>query len=398
MFHRITPTTPDALYTAAASCAADPRTDKMDLTVGVYRDVDGQSPVMEVVKAAEGFLLRDQTTKAYRPLLGDPGFLRSMTELALGARHPLIAEGRVVAIQATGGTGALRLAAALAKSAYPETRLHLGTPSWPSHAGVFGGEGVPVIDHPYWHNGAQSVNWNGIINAARSASAGDLFLMHGPCHNPTGIDLDRDQRAKIMEALQLNGAIPILDVAYYGLGDGLAADLQIVRDAVGSGPRSIVAMSCSKAFGLYRERTGILLVICADASEAARVGARLGSLSRLLVSSAPAHGAEAVARILCDPALDEAWRIELEGMRQRILGLRARLADSGVPVFAHIAGQKGIFAMLPLTPENVATLGRDHAIYMPPSGRANLVGLREGDVDRFVQAIAQVCTTEMEAA
>ncbi|WP_298396854.1 aromatic amino acid transaminase [Sphingobium sp.] len=398
MFSQIELSPPDPLYAAAAAFAADTRSDKIDLSVGVYRDEDGASPVMEVVKAAEAKLLREQATKAYRPLMGDPVFLAEMTRLALGDDHPAVAAGRVVAIQATGGTGALRLAAALARSASTTSVCHIGMPSWPSHPGVFGGEGLSIKAHDYWHAGSETPDWEAIQAAAAGAGAGDIFLMHGPCHNPTGIDLTMEQRASLLEELARNEAVPLMDIAYYGLGDGLEADLSIIRQMVAAVPRGIIAMSCSKAFGLYRERTGILFVLCADAGEAERVRGQIGILSRLLVSSAPAHGAEAVAHILHDAALNAAWRTELEEMRQRILTLRTRLSDSGLPAFRDIVGQKGIFAMLPLSPDDVATLARDHAIYMPPSGRANLVGLRDVDVDRFTAAIALVKAAEPVAS
>lgn len=397
MFSQIELSPPDPLYAAAAAFAADAREGKIDLSVGVYRDMDGASPVMEVVKTAESRLLREQTTKSYRPLMGDPLFLSEMTRLALGKDNPALAEGRVVAIQATGGTGALRLAAALARSASAGTVCHIGTPSWPSHPGVFAGEGLSVKAHDYWHAGRDAPEWDAIRMAAAATGKGDLFLLHGPCHNPTGIDLSSAQRAAILEELRRNGAVPLMDIAYYGLGDGLDADISILRQMAASSPRCIIAMSCSKAFGLYRERTGILFVICADAGEAERVRGQMGILSRLMVSSAPAHGAEVVAHILSDAGLEQAWRVELEEMRQRILTLRARLSASGLPAFRDIAHQKGIFAMLPLTPADVAMLARDHAIYMPPSGRANLVGLRDVDVDRFLAAIAQVKAVEPAA-
>jgi aspartate/tyrosine/aromatic aminotransferase len=394
MFSKINVTAPDVLYAVAEACAADTRSDKIDLSVGVYRDTQGQSPVMDAVKAAEEQILREQRTKVYRPLLGDPDFCRFMTELVLGADNPLIAEGRIVAIQSTGGTGALRLAAALAKSASSGARIHLGVPSWPSHAGVFGSAGLEVVEHRYWLPGSDAPSWPEIYDAACASRADDLFLLHGPCHNPTGIDLEPDQRATVLAELDKTGAAPMLDVAYYGLGDGLDADLALVRTAVASARRCIVALSCSKAFGLYRDRTGVLLVACADRGEAQRVAGRLGSLSRMLVSTAPAHGAEVVAQILGDETSKAAWRGELEGMRRRILNLRRRLAASGVEAFSQMERQKGIFAMLPVTPEQVASLAARHAIYMPPSGRANLVGLRDVDIERFAAALRETCAAE----
>jgi aromatic-amino-acid transaminase len=392
MFSEVNATAPDALYAAAAAFAADERANKIDLTVGVYRDGEGRCPVMDVVKSAEAALFREQSSKSYRPLLGDPAFLRGMSDLVLGADNALLAQNRVVAIQTTGGTGALRLAAALVKSASSRPRLHLGVPSWPSHAGVFASEGLEIVEHRYWSPGFGSPCWTDIFDAARTSCPDDLFLLHGPCHNPTGIDLGQDQRAALLVELSQTGATPILDIAYYGLADGVEADLDIARHAMAATRRSIVAVSCSKAFGLYRDRTGILLVVCADETEAGRVAARLGSLSRLLVSTAPAHGAEVVAHILGNHDRRIAWSRELEGMRRRILDLRKRLARTGVGAFSQLEHQKGIFAMLPITPNQVARLASRGAIYLPPSGRANLVGLKDSDVERFVSAIDHVCS------
>lgn len=390
MLHHLPTTPPDPLYQVAARCVADPRPAKMDLGVGVYRDRDGHSPVMKAIKSAEQQLVETQQTKAYRPLTGDPAFLRAMTRLVFGQDNAAVARGRIVAIQATGGTGALRLAAALISATRQRIRLLLGTPSWPSHAGLFAAEGIEVVEYSYWQAGAAGPDWPSIQSAAMRAQEGDLFLLHGACHNPTGVDLSLEQRLELSQILRARGAIQLLDTAYYGLGAGLEADLGIVRELVEHSERSIAAVSCSKTFGLYRERTGILFVACESEREAERVRSNLGRLSRLLVSSPPAHGAEAVALVLGRPDLQAQWRAEVNAMRSRLNGLRKDLASSGPVALEPLRDQHGIFAMLPLTPEQVQQLEVDFAIYMPSSGRANLAGLKDTDVPRFLKALLQV--------
>ncbi|SDD03202.1 aromatic-amino-acid transaminase [Sphingomonas sp. YR710] len=390
MFAGISVLSGDPLYEVAARYVADLRPQRIDLGVGVYRDGSGRAPVMKAVKRAERCLVDRQETKAYRPLLGDPAFLRTMNDLVLGADCPALAEHRIVAIQTVGGTGALRLAAALAGSASTEPRIHLGAPTWPSHAGVFAAESVVAVEHAYWERGANAPLVDQILIAARNSSPNDLFLFHGPCHNPTGVDLSMAERREALAILQRTGAVPMLDIAYYGLGSGIDDDLEIARDMVARSQRAMIALSCSKAFGLYRERVGALFVLCADAGEAVRVRDKLGRLSRLMVSTPPAHGAEAVAMILDNPDLTQAWRDELAGMRDRIIRLRARLAASGLSVLASLGDERGIFAMLPLNPAQVHRLMLDHAIHLPASGRANLVGMRDDDIPHFLAALEAV--------
>lgn len=390
MFATIPAIAPDPLYEVGARFAADPRPQRIDLGVGVYRDEDGRSPVMAAVKRAEATLLETQSSKAYRPLLGDPRFVSLMSELAVGADNPVLREKRLVAIQTAGGTGALRLAAALVSSAKSDAVIHLGTPTWPSHAGIFAVEGVNTVEHPYWEAGQTSPMVEAISRAANLVSEGDVFLFHGPCHNPTGIDLTRAERRDLTETVAARGGVPLLDIAYYGLADGLDIDLDVVRDLLSHSRRAFVALSCSKAFGLYRERTGILLVLCDNAAEAGRVRDRISRLSRLMVSSPPAHGAEVVATILDDPAMTMCWRDELGTMRERISQLRITLAESGLAALAPLREQRGIFAMLPLDPTQVRKLGQDHAIHMPTTGRANLVGLGAADIVHFLHSLEAV--------
>jgi len=390
MFSRITEPPADALHGVMAKFRADPRPDKIDLGVGVYRDETGVSPVMRAVKRAEAELLREEPSKAYQALHGDEHFIAAMTELVFGADHPAVKVGRIAAIQGTGGTGSLRIALDLARAANPEVRVHVGLPTWPNHLSLVQAAGLELGPHRYFDSATQTVDEDAIHGAAASAAAGDLFVFHGPCHNPTGADLSPEARARLLDTLSRRGAVPLIDVAYYGLGDGLEADLQIVRDLAASAERAFIAVACSKSFGLYRERTGVLFVLCADAAERSRIHGEIARISRTLVSMPPAHGAGTVARILLDAGFRKLWSDELVEMRERMLGLRAELAalSDKAPLLRGIERQRGIFRMLPLTPEQTEALGRDHAIHMAPSGRINIAGLKRGDAVRLADALS----------
>lgn len=392
MFDRFPEAAGDSLHAVMARFRADPRPHKIDLGVGVYRDADGAAPVMPAVKAAEAVLLRAEDSKVYQALHGDDRFIAAMTKLVFGEDHPAVRDGRIAAIQATGGTGALRIAFDAAAIAAPGARLHLGEPSWPNHAALAAAAGLRVEPHSYFDVAAQAIDLAAIGAAAAGAGEGDLCIFHGPCHNPTGADLTLEQRRDLLSAIARREAVPVIDAAYYGLGEGLDADLRILRDAAAAVPRAFIAISCSKVFGLYRERTGILFALCADPAERARVQGQLERIGRTLVSMPPAHGAGTVAIILGDEALRKTWRGELDRLRARIGELRAELAAqaNAVPMLRGIDHQRGIFRMLPLTPEQTERLGRDHAIHMPPSGRINLAGLKRGDAGRLTEALAAI--------
>jgi aspartate aminotransferase len=392
MFDRFPEPVADPLHAVMARCRADARPDKMDLGVGVYRDDSGASPIMRAVREAELWLARNGDTKAYQALAGDHSFLDAMTSLVLGEAYPAVREGRVAAIQGTGGTGSLRIAMDLAKIAEPRARLLLGLPSWPNHAALAAAAGLELVTHAYLDVATQAIDFDAIRDAAGSARAGDLFVLHGPCHNPTGADLTREQRLELLAILGERDAVPLIDAAYYGLGEGLEADLQLLREAASAIPRAFIATACSKSFGLYRERTGLLLAICADAGERDRVQGRMEKTSRTLVSMPPAHGGAIVARILTEPDLRASWEEELAAMRRRIMGLRAELAalSDEAPILAGIDRQRGIFRMLPLTPDQTERLGRDHGIHMAESGRINIAGLKRGDAPRLARALAGI--------
>ena len=397
MFDRFPEPVADPLHAVMAAFRTDPRPQKIDLGVGVYRDETGHSPIMKAVKAAEEALLGAEDTKAYQAIHGDDLFLEGMTRLILGSDHPAVREGRVAAIQGTGGTGALRIALEIARTANPEATFHLGLPSWPNHSALAAAAQVRQHSHRYFEVERQALDMDSIFAALETVVAGDLFLLHGPCHNPTGVDFSDSQRQEILKLLRARGAIPIVDAAYYGLGSGLAADLEVLREAVAASERAFLAVACSKTFGLYRERTGILFVICASSAERDRVQGEVERTSRTLVSMPPAHGAGTVARILSDPELKAQWADELAAMRRRIVGLREELAShaEAAPMLRGIETQHGIFRMLPLTAEQTVAMGRDHAVHMPQSGRINIAGLKSGDAERLAAALAAVTASPL---
>jgi aromatic-amino-acid transaminase len=390
MFDRIPDPIPDSLHAVMARFRADERPHKIDLGVGVYRDDSGVSPVMAAVREAELALAREAETKAYQALAGDHQFIDAMTSLVFADEHPAVREGRIAAIQGTGGTGSLRIAMDLARIAAPGSRLHLGLPSWPNHAALAAAAGLVLVTHRYFDATRSALDLEAIEAAAEAVEEGDLFLLHGPCHNPTGADLPIAVRRHILAVLGERGAIPLIDAAYYGLGAGLAEDLQILRDDIAAVPRAFVAVACSKSFGLYRERTGLLFAVCADAEERVRVQGQMERTSRTLVSMPPAHGAAIVARILNDQSLRSSWEQELAQMRHRMLRLRTELAAlaNRAPLLRGVEHERGIFKMLPLSADQTEALGRDHAIHMAPSGRINIAGLKAGDAPRLAEALA----------
>jgi len=384
LFDRLKNQPPDALLALIAQCRKDPRPGKIDLGVGVYRDEQGRTPVLRAVKAAERRLLETQASKSYLGPEGDAGFVREIATLLFGADRP---EKRLVGLQTPGGTGALRLAAELIKAAAPDATVWVGTPTWPNHQPILASAGLKAATYRYFDVASQSVLFDEMMAALGGAKAGDVALLHGCCHNPTGGDLDAGQWARVAELLAERGVLPVLDLAYHGLGGGLEADLTGLRALTARIGRVLVAQSCDKNFGLYRDRTGALFALCASAGEAELVGSNLAALARTNWSMPPDHGA-AVARIVLEtPELAADWRAELEEMRTRLNGVRAALAAAS-PELAPLGRQNGMFSLLPIGPDVVARLREEHAIYMAGSGRINIAGLATADVDRFVKALA----------
>ncbi|QXT36359.1 aromatic amino acid transaminase [Sphingomonas sanguinis] len=376
----------DPLLRIIGQHAADPRRNKIDLGVGVFRDEEGRTPVMTAVKAAEARLLAEQQSKSYLGPEGDIGFVRALASLVLG---DTVAADRVVGLQTPGGTGALRLSAELLARA-GVARIWIGSPSWANHAPLFRQAGVEPAMIPCYDLNRQTFDLDGFLNGLDGAGAGDAVLLHGCCHNPIGIDPDAAGWNAIASLVAERGLLPVVDLAYQGLGDGFDVDAEGARTILAAVPEALLAYSCDKNFGLYRERTGALVAITPDRDSGITVFSNLLSLARANWSMPPDHGAAIVRIILEDEALTAQWRDELEAMRQRLASLRAALAAGGrigAIDLAAVAHGKGMFATLPLSPTQVEWLRDRHAIYMAGSGRINIAGFNMAAVATFHEAL-----------
>ncbi|MBN2906775.1 MAG: aspartate/tyrosine/aromatic aminotransferase [Rhodobacteraceae bacterium] len=389
MLSRLSPQVPDKIIALMQAYAADPRGDKIDLGVGVYRNADGHTPVMAAVKTAEHRIWQDQTTKTYTGLEGDRAFLDAMAGLVLGQAAR---DDRRAAIATPGGTGAVRMALDLVRLANPAAQVFVPDPSWPNHAAIIGFLGLARVDYRYYDTVARGVDVAGMLADLGRAGPGDVVLLHGCCHNPTGADLTPADWAEVTAVIAKTGALPMIDIAYQGLGQGVEADAAGLRGLVETLPEALIAASCSKNFGLYRERVGVLMAVTPDAATRDVTQGNLSNLNRQTYAFPPDHGARVVTQILADPDLRAAWQDELDGMRQRVQALRAGLADtlrsrSGSDRFAHIAAQQGMFSLLGASPAQVEQMRAEHGVYMIGDSRINLAGLSEGNIPRVAEAI-----------
>ena len=375
--------------------AKDSNPNKFDLGVGVFKDAQGLTPVPVAVKGAEQRLLDNQASKSYVGGHGDAVFGRLICELVLGDESPLLTAQRVGATQTPGGTGALRLSAEFIKHCLPGRGIWLSDPTWPIHETLFASAGLAVHHYPYV--GADNrLNVPAMLTALESAPKGDVVLLHACCHNPTGFDLSQQDWLAVLEVVRRRELLPLIDFAYQGFGDGLEEDAWMVRRFAAELPELLITSSCSKNFGLYRERTGALLVCSGDAQKLLDVRSQLALLARNLWSTPPDHGAAGVAQILGDPALKHLWVEEVDAMRQRIAQLRTGLVEALAPHglgerFAHIAQQRGMFSYTGLSAEQVTQLRERHSVYLVSTGRANIAGADAARLDSLAAAIADVC-------
>ena len=389
MLDRLEPQSPDALLALIKLHAADPRGDKIDLGVGVYRTEDGATPVFAAIKAAERRLIDEQDSKSYLGPEGDMGFVNALMPWIFGGDATM--GGRIAGMQTPGGTGAVRLAAALAQKA-GVTRLHMGVPSWPNHAQISADLKLETV--PFDHARADgTADLGAVLGAIRGARADEAVLLHGCCHNPTGIDYTPEEWEAIAEAFEASGAFPIIDTAYQGLGRGLEEDAAGLRAVLARVPEAFIAYSCDKNFGMYRDRVGGFYILADGHETLEKAFSNANALARASWSMPPDHGAAAVRLILRDPELTRMWQDELDTMRARMRQVRDRLAEAGMAGsvdLAPLGGQNGLFSMLPVTREQVAQLRDEHAVYMAGSGRINVAGLTMGNIDRFIEAVADV--------
>ncbi|WP_373636789.1 aromatic amino acid transaminase [Yoonia sp. BS5-3] len=389
MLENLTAQPADKILALMAKFKTDPRSDKIDLGVGVYKDASGTTPVMRAVKEAERRILADQSTKAYTGLAGDPAFGAAMRDLVLADSVPT---ERVAAVATPGGTGAIRQALELIKLAAPKATIWLSNPTWPNHPSIVKYLGMPMAEYRYFDQVTRGVDFAGMLTDLETVAAGDVVLLHGCCHNPTGANLTYDQMSQVIGIMQKKGAVPLVDIAYQGFGDGLEKDAQITRLIARSFENCLIAASCSKNFGVYRERTGILMAVAKDPDQQALTQQTLAFLNRQNYSFPPDHGARVVTTILTDPDLRADWEDELEETRKTMLVLRQQLADelkrlTNSDRFDFLADHRGMFSRLGTTPELVEKLREDHGIYMVGDSRMNIAGLNAETVPILAKAI-----------
>jgi len=391
MFETLETASPDAIYAVMAAVRADPRPHKIDLSIGVYHDRERRSPIMAAVREAERRLLETEATKSYLDLAGHDLFNAGMTALVFGD----MARERIRAVQTPGGTGAVRVLAELVRRARPDARMWLSAPTWPNHPAIMRAVGLETQTYPYFDPATNEVQIGAMLDALGQAGQGDVVLLHGCCHNPTGAELTSEHWDAIANLAVARGFLPFVDFAYQGFGDGREEDAAGLRRLAARVPQMLVAASCSKNFGLYRDRVGCAFVLGASAERADVMLGQLLGVARANYSSPPAHGAAVVGAILDDAVLRAEWQAELDDMRAHMLGLRGMLAASlrsrnNNDRFDFLERHRGMFSLIGASPEQVAHLRDEHAVHMVGSGRINIAGLPEAEVDRFADALIAV--------
>ncbi len=391
MFETLKPQPADKILMLMQMYRDDPRDNKVDLGVGVYKNAEGVTPVMRAIKAAEHKLWEEQTTKAYTGLAGDPAYADAMINLILATS---VERSKIAAVATPGGTGAVRQAFELIKLANPNARVFVSNPTWPNHLSILKYVGIETVMYRYFDAETRGVDFDGMMEDLKGAQKGDVVLLHGCCHNPTGANLNLTEWQAVVELVNERGLIPMIDIAYQGFGDGLEEDAAGVRLVASSVPECLIAASCSKNFGIYRERTGLLMAISQDGGAQAQNQQTLAFLNRQNYSFPPDHGARLVTMILNDDALRADWMKELEDTRLSMLGLRQQLADelqrlTGSDRFGFIAQHRGMFSLLGTTPELVEKMRVDHGIYMVGDSRLNIAGLNQTTVPILAKAIVE---------
>ncbi|MEI8332630.1 MAG: amino acid aminotransferase [Chloroflexota bacterium] len=390
-----TPAPPDSILGLMEAFRADPRPARVNLSSGVYVDETGITPVLPSVLEAERRILATETTKVYRPIDGDPTYRAAVRDLVFGADHEVVTSGRSATAHTPGGTGALRVAADFLAQEGGAATVWLPDPTWPNHPQLFSLAGYEVRTYPYLRPGEARVEIDALLDGLGAAREGDLVVLHGSCHNPTGVDPSAEDWRRIGDLLEERQLLPIVDFAYQGFGDGLREDADWMAGIVRPGMELLIATSYSKNFALYNERVGALTLVAVDAAAAESAESHVKIAIRANYSNPPSHGAEIVTTILGDPALRAQWEVELGGMRGRIHANRRRLVEAlearRIPGdWAPIARQRGMFALLGLSKEQVARLRSDHGVYVVGAGRINVAGITKANLDPFADALAVV--------
>ncbi|PIE37149.1 MAG: aromatic amino acid aminotransferase [Gammaproteobacteria bacterium] len=394
MFESLERLPDDPVLGLAAIARADDRPQKVDLTVGIYQNEAGVCPVFGAIRQAQAELAEQETTKAYIAAAGDATFREGMARLVLGDDSAVIKDGRVSVIQAPGGCGALRIGAEIIHAANPGTKVWASDPTWPVHVPLVGSVGLSFENYRYYDAHSHGVSFEAMLEDLRHAKKGEVVLLHGCCHNPSGADLSIEQWQQIADLAEAQGVMPFIDIAYQGMGDGLEQDAAGLRLLAERLPEMIVAASCSKNMGLYRERTGATLFICENKDRADALLSQALVAARKIYSMPPAHGAILAGRILSDGNLKVSWTEELVGMRDRIQDLRGELVTKLSAAcdkdFSFIAKEKGMFSFLGLTQAQVLALREQYGVYMLNSSRINVAGVNASNIDYLAQSVAAV--------
>ncbi|MBT1445921.1 aspartate/tyrosine/aromatic aminotransferase [Shewanella sp. JM162201] len=395
IFSQVVPAPADPILGLTDTFKADPRTDKVNLGVGIYKDEAGQTPVLKSVKKAETILLDEEKTKNYLGIEGVTLYNSVVQALLFGDKHPVLDAGRAVTAQAPGGTGALRIAAEFVVRNTPSRVIWISNPTWANHQNIFETAGLSVKEYAYYDAAAQDIDFDAMLASLAGAASGDLVLLHGCCHNPTGIDLTLEQWQKVGELCRDKGLVPLFDFAYQGFGRGIEEDAEGLRLVAGMVPELLIANSFSKNFGLYNERIGAVTLVGASADEAKVAFSQIKRTIRANYSNPPAHGAMIVSTILSRPALKAEWEAELAEMRERIAEMRTLFVDSlakaGVERdFSFISRQMGMFSFSGLDKAQVARLKDEFGVYIVGSGRISVAGMTKSNMPAICAAIAKV--------
>ena len=390
MFETLERLPADAILGLIAEHRDDPRETKIDLGVGVYRTTKGTTPVLDVVKVAEQRLVDQQTSKAYIGTAGDPAFNAAMQALTFA--DPKLND-RLSTWQAPGGSGALRVAAGVLLRARPDATVWVSTPTWANHVPLLGGAGMSLKPYPYYDTENHTLDIDGMLDALGAAASGDIVLLHACCHNPSGLDPDRDQWRRIADVIERRGLLPFVDMSYQGFAEDIDADTFGIRHLAERVPEMVVCNSCSKNFGLYRDRVGTVSFLAADSSARDVVASQASNVVRTLYSVPPDHGAAVVSTILNDESLTANWKLELAEMRDRLRAMRGLLHDALAAEapdadFGHLARASGMFCFLGISPDQVQRLKKDHGVYMVDSSRINVAGITETNVEYLAKSIA----------
>jgi len=395
VFETLKPLPPDAILGIMTLFRADQHPGKIDLSVGVYQDEQGHTPVLASVKLAEQAVIDAQDSKTYVAIAGNAGFNTAVAELLYGKDHPALKAGRVATVQTPGGSGGLSVAGHLLARSRANARVYVSDPSWPNHIPLLKMAGLELETYPYYDYARHRVDFDAMVGKLDKAKAGELVLIHGCCHNPCGADLSPEQWEALTQLCERRGLVPFIDLAYQGLSEGLDEDAFGARLMASRLPEVVVVSSCSKNLGLYRERVGAASFVSASAEASKLVLANASNVARGIYSMPPDHGAAIVSYVLHDPALRAQWVQELKDMRNRLNGLRKLLVDKlaarKTPIdFSFIANERGMFSFLGITKEQVIRLREQFHIYMVESSRVNIAGINHANVDTVADAIAAV--------